>query len=154
MCSVKRIKAATMFPLISEILSQGQCAKITVTGNSMFPFLRDGIDSVELTKGSFQQLSRGDIVMIRRTSGEYIMHRIIRKEINFFFMVGDAQQWVEGPLYPEQVVAIVTAIWRKDKRIDCSNRWWRCLTNLWLTILPYRYFILKLHRGIRKLVPN
>lgn len=151
MCEIKKVKAASIFPLISEIIEHGQNARITVSGNSMYPFLRDSIDSVELTKGSFEQLSRGDIVMIQRSDGYYVMHRIIRRDKACFFMVGDAQQWVEGPLYPKQLVAIVTAIWRKDKRISCSNRWWRLLSGIWLYLRPFRYFIMKVHRKIHNM---
>lgn len=150
MCEIKKIKAASMFPLISEIIEHGQNTRISVSGDSMYPFLRDSIDSVELTKGNFEQLSRGDIVMIQRTNGYYVMHRVIRKNKDCFFIVGDAQQWIEGPLYLEQLVAVVSAIWRKDKRIPCSNRWWRLLSGFWIYLRPLRYFILKVHRYIRK----
>lgn len=148
MCEIKKVKAASIFELISEILEHGQNARISISGNSMYPFLRDSIDSVELTKGSFEQLSRGDIVMIQRSDSYYVMHRIIRRDKDCFFMVGDAQQWVEGPLYPEQLVAIVTAIWRKDKRIPCSNKWWRLLSWFWLYLRPFRYFILRVRRKL------
>ncbi len=152
MFEIKKIKTASLFPLISEILELGQNTRITVSGDSMYPFLRDGVDSVELTKGSFEQLYRGDIVMIQRADGHYVMHRLIRKNKDCFFMVGDAQQWVEGPLYPEQLIAVVTAIWRKDKRILCSNGLWRFLTGFWLYMRHFRYFFLKVHRQIRKVL--
>lgn len=152
MCEIKKVKAANMFPLILEIIDNGQSTKIPVSGESMNPFLRDGIDSVEFTKGSFEQLSWGDIVVVQRTDGYYVMHRIYKKEKDCFFLVGDAQQWIEGPIYPKQLVAVVTAIWREDKRIFCSNRWWRLLSGLWLHLRPFRYFILKAHRKMGKLV--
>lgn len=145
MCEIIKVKAADMFLLISEILEKGQKTKILVSGESMNPFLRDGIDSVEFTKGCFEQLSRGDIVVIKRSDGSYVMHRIYRKELDCFFMAGDAHQWIEGPLYPEQLVAVVTAIWREDQCIPCSNRWWRLLSGVWLLLLPKRYFILRVH---------
>ncbi|EGW38455.1 S24/S26 family peptidase [Desulfosporosinus sp. OT] len=151
MSEIKKIKAASIFPLISEILEHGQNTRLTVSGDSMYPFLRDGIDSVELTKESYALLSRGDIVLIQRTDGCYVMHRIVRKNDDCFFMVGDAQQWIEGPLYPRQLVAVVTAIWRKDKRIICSNIWWRILSEIWLVSLPFRILIFKIFRKIHKL---
>ncbi len=150
MSEVIKVKAAGVFPLISELLANGQDARITVSGNSMFPFLRDGIDSVELRKGSFETLSRGDIVMIQRADEAYVMHRVIRKEKDCFFMLGDAQQWIEGPLYPEQIVAVVPAVWRKEKRISCKDFWWRTLTGLWLHLRPLRRLILKVIRGVHK----
>jgi len=151
MHEVKKIKAAGLFSLVTELLDQGQSARIIVSGNSMYPFLRDGIDSAEFTKSSFEQVRRGDIVLIRRTDGYYVMHRIFRKKKNSFFIIGDAQQWIEGPLTPNQLIAVVPVIWRKEKRILCSNRWWCLLVRLWLILRPFRYFILKVYRKIRKL---
>ncbi|AFQ45963.1 S24/S26 family peptidase [Desulfosporosinus meridiei] len=148
MFPIKTIKAAGMLPLISGILELGQNARITVSGNSMYPFLREGIDSVELTKGSFEKLSKGDIAIVHRTDGHYVMHRIIRKDKNCFFMVGDAQQWIEGPLYPYQVVAMVTAIWRKDNRIACQDFRWIVLSRVWLYLRPFRGFILRFQRKL------
>jgi len=154
MCKIREVKtaAASLIPLISELFEYGQNSRIAVSGDSMYPFLRDRIDSVELTKGSFDQLSVGDIVLIQRTDGCYVLHRLYRKNKDCFFMVGDAQQWIEGPLYPEQLLAVVTVIWRKDKRIACSSMWWRLLSGLWLYLRPFRYSILKVYRRIRKLL--
>lgn len=150
MYEIIKFKATNMFSLISEIIENGQNTKIPVSGDSMNPFLRDGIDSVEFSRGSFEQISWGDIVVIKRSNGSFIMHRIYRKEIDCFFIVGDAQQWIEGPLYPEQLVAVVPTIWRKDKCIPCSNRWWRLLSGLWLLLRPLRYSILRVQRKLQR----
>lgn len=152
MCEIRKVKAASLFPLISELLEHGQNSRIAVSGGSMYPFLRDRIDSVEFTKGSFEQLTKGDIVLIQRANGCYVLHRVYSKKKECFFMVGDAQQCIEGPLYPEQLLAVVTAIWRKDKRIACSKMWWRLLSGLWLYLRPFRYSILRVYRKIRKLL--
>ncbi|WP_242876347.1 S24/S26 family peptidase [Desulfosporosinus hippei] len=147
---MRKVKSSSLFPLISEILNYGQSTKLAVSGNSMYPFLRDSIDSVELTKGDFPELAKGDIVMIQRPEGNYVMHRIITKKKDCFFIVGDAQQWIEGPLYPHQLVAKVTAIWRKNKRISCSSSWLRLLSAMWLYLRPFRYFILRNYKIMRK----
>lgn len=152
MFDIKKVKAAKLFPLVSELLEQGQNIRLSVSGHSMYPFLREGVDSVEFAQGSFKDVARGDIVLIKRTSGYYVMHRILSKKEDCFFMVGDAQQWIEGPLYPEQIIAVVSAIWRKEKRIPCCNCWLRILAGLWLFLRPRRYFILKVYRKMRKII--
>ncbi|MCX8128618.1 MAG: S24/S26 family peptidase [Clostridia bacterium] len=149
MCEVKRVKAGDMFPVISEILQTDTSVKITVTGWSMYPFLREGEDCVELSKTCFDSICRGDIVLIKRRTGEYILHRVLTKKADCFYMVGDAQQWIEGPLAPEQLTAVVTAVWRKGKRICCSSTWWRLLSALWLRMLPFRCFIINTYRRLR-----
>lgn len=155
MYGIKKVKANGLFPLVSDLLENGQDVRLPVTGDSMYPFLRDSIDSVEFAKGSFEDVSRGDIVLIQRTTGAYVMHRILLKKADCFYMVGDAQQWIEGPLYPDQIIAVVSAIWRKERRISCSNNWLRCLSKTWLLLRPFRYFILRCFRVLTRILkPN
>ena len=146
MREVKKIKSAQMFPVIKEILEGGHKAWITVTGMSMYPFLREDKDCVELSCTSFCSIKKGDIVLIRRVSGEYILHRVLRKEKAAFYIIGDAQKWIEGPLKPEQLIAVVTAVKRKGHQFSCQNTWWKLLVGLWINIIPLRHLILK---GIR-----
>lgn len=152
MFDIKKVKAANLFPLVSELLEQGQNVRLPVTGDSMYPFLRDGIDSVEFTNGKFEDVDRGDIVLIRRTDGYYVMHRILNKQNGCFYMVGDSQQWIEGPLYPDQIIAVVKAIWRRERRIACSNLTLKLLVKLWLILRPCRHFIIKVYRKLRKII--
>lgn len=91
-------------------------AECVVTGMSMYPFLRENIDSVELSKANISNIRRGDIVMILRDSNVYVMHRVIKVEESCFYMVGDAQEDIEGPLRYDQVFVKVTSVWRKDKK--------------------------------------
>lgn len=154
MHKVSQVKSAEMFPLIKEILERGGSTRIAVTGMSMYPFLRDGKDNIELSKGSFNEIHRGDIVLIVRNSGKFVLHRVIKKKGDCFYIAGDAQQWIEGPLRPDQLFAVVTAVWRQKKQILCSNLWWKLLSSIWIWMLPFRYFLIsnyqhvlqKLHR--------
>lgn len=152
MRNVKTVQNACLFPLVKEIIEQGQSARISVTGSSMYPFLRDTIDSVEMSKGDFDSLARGDIVLIRRYSGAYVMHRVYKKEKDCFYLVGDAQQQIEGPLFPDQIVAAVPSVWRKGKNISCSNPWWRVLSWIWLLLLPFRHYVFRAGRLIKRLL--
>lgn len=143
MQNVSQVKSEVLFPVISECLNNGQNARITVTGNSMRPFLKEIRDSVELTKSTFDEIKRGDIVLIRRTSGAYVLHRVLKKQKNDFYMVGDAQQWIEGPLLPEQLIAKVTKVWRKGKEIRCSKLSWKIPALLWLRVRAFRNLFFK-----------
>ncbi len=143
MCEVRKVKSSEIFPIIREVLQGGRRAWITVTGMSMYPFLREHKDSVELSEACLESVGRGDIVLIRRLNGEYILHRIIKKDGDLFYIMGDAQRWLEGPLKREQLMAVVTAVSRKDHRFSCRNRLWRCLSAVWVNIVPYRKIILR-----------
>lgn len=140
---VVKARSNAIFPVVQDILEDGGKAVIIVTGGSMMPFLRENVDRVELSKAEYSQISRGDIVLILRDNGAYVLHRVIKKDESSFFMVGDNQQSIEGPLRPDQIIATATAVYRRDKRIDCRNFLLKSLVNIWLALLPYRLNIKK-----------
>jgi hypothetical protein len=144
MHKIKLIKANDLFPHVKELLKQEVRVRITVTGMSMYPFLRGNKDSVELKKTNFTDIKKGDIVLICRECGDYILHRVVKKDSSCFFIMGDAQQWIEGPLYPEQLQAKVAAIWRGNTRIDGSNIMLKLLTEAWDGLLPFRRMLIKI----------
>jgi len=157
MHNLKFIKSKELFPQIKELLDSGHKVRITVTGSSMMPFLRENIDSVELSATDFESLRFGQIPLIRRTDGHYVLHRVIRKKKDCFYIAGDAHLWIEGPIYPEQLVAVVTKIWRGDRQISTSGITWNILSFIWwlripahrVLRIPYR-LLKKVFRIVRK----
>lgn len=151
--AVKVRKAEDIFPVVKECIDKGKMVRITVTGNSMYPFLRDSIDSVELIHVDFKQLRWGDIILVRHKDGQYILHRIIRKKKKVIYTNGDAQRHLEGPFYENQVIGKVIRVWRRDKMITCTNLLWKVLSFLWFLLTPLRRKIIRVYvRRIRKIV--
>lgn len=146
MCQIVKVKAGEIFPIIQNILDAGNKVWITVTGMSMYPFLREEKDCVELVKAGIEAVNRGDIVLIQRVTGEYVLHRVQRKEGNALYIVGDAQSWLEGPVFPRQLLARVECIRRNGHNVSCSQPVWKFLALLWLKLIPARRYLLKLMR--------
>jgi len=76
MSVIKTVKSASLFPFVIELLEQGHYVKMPVSGNSMYPLLRDGKDSVEFVPCNFETISKGDIVLVQRKDGRFVMHRV------------------------------------------------------------------------------
>ncbi|MGB8454368.1 MAG: S24/S26 family peptidase [Anaerocolumna sp.] len=152
MFEVRLIKTNSIIPAAEELLNGGQRVRITVTGMSMYPFLRGNKDRVELVRTNFSEIKRGDIVLAVRENKQYVLHRVIKKKKNYVYINGDAQQWCEGPIYPEQIIARVIAIWRLDNCIPCSGKGWKALTSFWRILFPFRYLIIKSYRQMRKVL--
>lgn len=146
MDKIRCMKADDIIWLAEELMDKGKRVRITVTGMSMYPFLREHKDSVELIRCDFQKISRGDIILIRDDSQEYVLHRIFRRKRDCVFINGDAQQWTEGPFYPEQVIAKVMAVWRGESYIQCSGWKWKALTRLWMLAYPFRSILISAYR--------
>lgn len=141
-----------MFPVINEILEMGKGVRITVTGKSMYPFIRENIDSVELIKGDFNSIYRGDIVLILRDNGEYVLHRVLNKKKDCFYIVGDSQLLVEGPIRSDQLIGLAKAVWRKNKKIKCSSIWCKLITSIWIYLFPCRRIIFNAYRWVYRIL--
>lgn len=148
----KMIKASEVFLAIFGMLEEGKIVRISVTGMSMAPFLHEKKDSVNLTKADYSKITRGSIVLVQRTDGVYVMHRVIKKNNEHFFMAGDAQQWIEGPLLPSQIKAVVESVYIGEYEVSCNNPVWRLSSSIWLMLLPARYRILGVGRRIKKVL--
>ncbi len=139
------VKSKEFFPLIHAVMANGQTARITITGRSMYPFLREHLDSVELAHADFTAIKRGDIVLIVRDNDEYVLHRVVRKKKDSFYLVGDGQVSVEGPIRPDQLLARVKKIWRGGREVNSSSVAWCCTSHLWLYCLLFRRVAFKMH---------
>lgn len=150
MHNLKTVRSEDLFPAIDELLHNNQKVRITVTGDSMMPFLRENTDSVELSATDFKSLHFGQIVLIRRISGQYILHRLVFKKKDCFYIAGDAHYWIEGPVYPDQLIAVATKILRNGKEISASGFLWQALSFIWWLRLPLFSVLRKVYRLLRK----
>lgn len=135
-------------PVLRELLAQGQSVSLTVTGESMSPFLRHGRDQIRLAAVTAPP-QRGDMVFFRRRNGQYIMHRVLhRMPDGNYAIIGDGQQQVESPIAPEQIFAVVTQVCRKGVWLGPESFWWRFFAGPWLTLLPLRPLLRRMARFI------
>lgn len=122
---------------------------LVVTGSSMTPFLVEGRDRVFLSRLT-RPARRGDILLYRRRTGAYVLHRVYRAEGEGYTMVGDAQTDLEPGIRPEQVIAIVTRAQRKGKVQEPGTFWWEFFEKVWIRMVPLRRIAVKAYGIFRK----
>lgn len=132
-----------IIPLIAEVLAAGQSVRIYPMGTSMRPMLRQGIDSVVLSPAP-EKLKKYDIPLYRRANGKYILHRVVDAG-NTYICRGDNQFRAEPGIQREQILAVVTAFYRKEKCISVHNPGYGLYCRLWVHSCGFRRL---LHRGI------
>ena len=135
-------------PIIEEVLESGGECRLKVTGYSMTPILIHKRDSVILKTAKGKVLKRGDIVFIKRRTGEYILHRIYKILENGFIMNGDAQTWTEFVEF-DQVIGVVNQINRNSRDININNLFYKFIINIWMLLRPLRKIIFKVYGIIR-----
>lgn len=140
---------------IETLLQNGNNIRIRPQGYSMYPVLVPGRDEVIVEPLGTKKLRRGDVVLYRRektAGGILVLHRIWRVKPDGFYMVGDNQKEIEGPLRPEQIKGSMAAMYRKGKYISVKNPWYRSLTGIWLWLRPVRPAISKTVATLKKIL--
>ena len=132
-----------LMPKLMALLEETGSVPLVISGSSMSPFLVHRRDTVYLSKVC-RPLKTGDMILFRRDSGDYILHRILRAECGAYTLVGDAQNWVET-VREDQVLALVTAVRRKDRLLTEGSFWWIFFEKIWIRMIPLRRPIMKLY---------
>ena len=142
--NAKIIDIYSYMPVLQDLLSQGREVSITITGNSMSPFLIHERDYICFRKPE-RDLKKGDMVFYQRRNGQFIMHRICKAAPEGYYIVGDAQTEIEGPVAREQIFAVITRVRRKGKWLQKGDFWWDFFEKVWIHIIPFRPIIRKMY---------
>ena len=128
--------------VLRELAEEGRVVSMLIAGSSMSPFLCHNRDYIYFTKPD-RELHRGDMVFYQRDTGQYVMHRIYKRKKDGYYMVGDAQTQIEGPLRRDQIFALIIKVKRKGKIIRPGNFWWEFFEHVWIRIIPLRKVVEK-----------
>jgi hypothetical protein len=128
----------------------------TVHGDSMYPFIRQEIDYVTVLPAP-KKLNKYDVVLFKRPTGQYVLHRITKIKHNSYIICGDNRflredipnKWVVGILESVSAPGRKT-IMTDDKQVryaKCVVRsYWIRRVKHWTNKLFYKLF----HRKIFK----
>lgn len=146
----RTVSPEVLFYDYSELLATPgvEALPVTISGNSMAPFLKHGRDTVFLARIK-EPIKRGDMILYRRPSGAYILHRVYKVKNDSLTMIGDAQITLEPGIPTANAAAIVTAVTRKGKRLTKGSPVWLFYEKLWLALVPIRPFIFRLRAFLK-----
>ena len=133
---------------LRELVEEGKEVSMLIAGSSMAPFLVHRRDYIYFKKPE-RNLRKGDMVFFERDSGQYVMHRIWKVKPDGYYIVGDAQNEIEGPVREEQIFAIITKVRRKNQWIAPGDFWWEFFEHVWLHLIPFRRILVKAYAAGR-----
>lgn len=139
----KQYHLAELMPHIRETLAQGRPIAIGPKGTSMMPLIRQGMDFVELSPLP-DRLKKYDIPLYQRSNGQYVLHRIV-KAGDTYTCIGDNQFVLETGVTHDQMIAVVSAIYRGKKHVPVTAFSYRLYCTFWHYSRPVRHLW---HRGI------
>ena len=137
-----------LMPLVRERLAAGQKVRyLPFRGVSMLPMLRQGIDTVELAPLP-EKLQKYDLPVYQYPSGKYVMHRIVKVRKDHCICLGDNTYSYET-IRREQMLGIVSAFRRGEKRIEANAWHYRLYCRLWVASFPLRKLLKRAKRRIK-----
>lgn len=143
------ISATDLFGAVEDMLAEDRQAQFIVTGNSMWPLISSGRDSVIVEKCSPEQLHKGDIVLLKAMPGRYLLHRITAVRGDLIETTGDGNCHRDGFFKKSAVIARVVTVFRKQKRISFGSLGWRLVFRCWMALFGIRKQLLS---GLRLLL--
>ena len=109
-----------VYPFILESIKDGGQFVLFPRGTSMNPTIYEGKDCVVLEETTQPQLF--DIVLYRRKSGQFVLHRIMRIKNGKYTMCGDNQYLFEYGIEKEQIIAVVKEVRKSDGNIFDTDK--------------------------------
>lgn len=135
---------------VEALLRQGKSVQFPPTGWSMYPLIVNGRDQVVVEPVDPARVRRGDVVLYRRPGSILVIHRVWKRTGEGLYMVGDNQSEVEGPLPPEVVCGVMTAVIRNGRTIRVSSPLYRFLSGAWLILRPMRRVIARTVAAVKR----
>ena len=115
----------------------------------MSPFLCGNRDSVVLEKFS-GNIKKGDILFYKRKDEKCVLHRVVKVGEDKVWFIGDAQNYIEGPLSSDCILAECHSAVRKNKTITEKSFIWNFFRYVWINLIPFRYYFIKFYTGLKK----
>ena len=105
-------------------------------GISMRPMLRQGKDAVELSPLP-EKLKKYDLPVYQYPDGKVVMHRVVEVKEDHYICLGDNLTRRET-IYPQQLIGVVSAFKRGDRRIEVTDLSYRIYSRVWVWLFPVR----------------
>jgi len=140
MVSNTKIPNEQFFLEVKNMIKNGYKVKISVFGNSMTPFLKEG-DLAVLNKFEKKHLSCGDVVL-SYYNNSYILHRIVKIKGNNVILSGDGNFFQVEKININDILAKVIDVYRNNRSIKFRDYRWK----IWYKLRFFRLICSKIFR--------
>ena len=118
------------------------------SGCSMRPFLRSGVDLAYIECKKQSRCRKYDVVLYRRQTGKYVLHRIVKVCPDSYTLCGDNCWQREPGITDAQILGVLTGVIREGRRVDVNSRRYRALVRVWCACYPIRGAFLYLREKV------
>lgn len=133
---------------VRRLIAEGKTVSITVKGNSMNPFIVHLRDRMTLGPWKDQDIRKGTVALVKDTRGNYVIHRIIRRDEKTVTLLGDGNLGLYETASFDNIIAIMYSIDRKGRTWSRDSFIWRVYSWLWMLLTPVRRYPLAIWRRL------
>lgn len=123
-----------LYPEIISVLNSGGTFKFTPSGNSMYPFLKNDENEVEIK--SADEILVGDVVLVKTDSDDFLLHRVDEIKNGGYILRGDNMLKREGIFTEKNIIGKMVGFTKNNKYISVSGK----------KVKRYLKFTLPIHR--------
>ena len=136
-----------MYPLICEAIKDKGQFILHPKGTSMLPTIKPIEDCIVLVE--VDKLEKNDIILYKRNTGTFVVHRIMGMKNGNYILCGDNQTELEHGITKGQIIAKVSQIRKNGGKILCEKDIRNTLT---VFRLNTRRLFMKIKNTIKRLL--
>lgn len=137
---------------MEQYLAEHGSLTYSFRGVSMNPMLKQGRDLITVRKKTDERCRKYDVVLYRRPSGQYVLHRIVEVRDEDYVILGDNCISKEYGITDEDIIGVLTAFVRKGKTISVHDRGYWAYCHIWVGSYPLRIFMKKVTGKLRRVL--
>ena len=149
--SVKSVRLMTEQTYEAYLEEHGSMTYSNV-GVSMLPLLRQGRDLFTVEKKGTARCKKYDVVLYRRPSASYVLHRIIEVRDKDYVILGDNCITKEYGITDDDIIAVMTGFVRGGKTHTVRELGYRIYSHIWVDFAGIRIFLKKAKSKVRRLL--
>lgn len=147
------IDKKTMMEEIRTLISEGRTVELTAKGYSMNPFIKHLQDIILLGPWKEEEIRKGAVVLAKDLKGNYIIHRVIRREGDIVTLMGDGNIGLTEQAEVKDIIARMYSVKRKGRTYGTDGLIWRLYSWFWMLITPVKRYPLGLWRRLNPQKP-
>ena len=147
------IDKAVMMEEVRKLISEGLTVELTAKGYSMNPFIMHLRDTIVLGPWKDEEIRKGTVVLAKDIKGQYIVHRVIRRDGDTITLMGDGNTGLRETARMEDIIGRLHHIKRKGRTYRTEGLTWRLYSWFWMLLTPLRRWPLGLWRRLNPQQP-
>lgn len=121
-------------------------------GTSMSPLFIEGRDKVYIVKYDGKlKLKKGDVVLFKRKTGEFVLHRLVKAKNGEYSFCGDNHFIIEKGVKESQILGVCIGYYKSEKYVDFKKSFkYKFYKNTYAKSFLLRKVVIKIKRLFRK----